>query len=352
MSIESEVFSRKSVCWEKLIPFGFKLEKGIYSYSEFLLEGAFRADIRINEKGFVYGAVMDPELEEEYINFRLENRHGDYPARVRTEYEELLRRIADQCFRQEAFLMPQSNRLAQHIREKYQVSPEFLWARFPGCAAFRHPGSGKWFGIIMNVDRGKLLSGETGEVEIINIKLDELAEPHIDNVSILPPYHQTKKNWVSVILDDSLPDEEIWKLIDIGYRKLEKAVEWLVPANPLYYDVINAFNDTDTILWKQSSRIRPGDTVYLYVGAPFSAIMFRCAVIETDIPFEFRNDQVSMNKVMRIKLLRRYEGNEFTFKKLNECGIRAVRGPRTVTESLSKALKKVEKTDRKGEKQA
>ena len=248
--------------------------------------------------------------------------------------------------------MPQSNRLAQYISTEYQVSPEFLWARFPGCAAFRHPGSGKWFGIIMNVDRGKLISGETGEVEIINIKLDELAESHIDNVSILPPYHQTKKKWVTVILDDSLADEEIWKMIDIGYRKLEKAVEWLVPANPLYYDVINAFNDTDTILWKQSSRIRPGDTVYLYVGAPFSAIMFKCAVMETDIPFEFRNDQVSMNRVMRIKLLRRYDGREFTFKKLNECGIRAVRGPRTVTESLSKALKNAEKTGRKGEKQA
>ena len=45
-----------------------------------------------------------------------------------------------------------------------------------------------------------------------------------------------------------------------------------------------------------------------------------------------------MEKVMKIKLLKKYEKDEFTFKKLNEYGIKAIRGPRSVTEKLSKEL--------------
>ncbi|MBQ4252810.1 MAG: MmcQ/YjbR family DNA-binding protein, partial [Erysipelotrichaceae bacterium] len=323
MSIESEAFSRKTVIWEKLIPFGFSLEKGIYSYSEKLMNGEFRADIRINERGFVYGTVMDNELEEEYINFRLPNALNRYAAQVREEYEALLRRIADECFRDEPFLFPQSNRLCSYIRNKCSVAPEFLWNLWPGYGVFRNPGSKKWFGIIINIDKGKLISGEAGEVEIINLKLDELAEEYVDNISVLPPYHQTKKNWVSVILDDSLDDDTLEKMIDISFGKSAVSSQWLVPANPKYYDVMNAFNDTDTILWKQSSKILPGDIVYLYVAEPYSAIMFRCKVVESDIPYEFHGENVSMHKVMRIRLLRRYDKDEFPLRKLNEYGIKA-----------------------------
>ena len=51
-----------------------------------------------------------------------------------------------------------------------------------------------------------------------------------------------------------------------------------------YYDIINAFNKTDTIIWKQSNNIWAGDIVYLDVAAPISAILYKCEVLETDIP--------------------------------------------------------------------
>ena len=47
---------------------------------------------------------------------------------------------------------------------------------------------------------------------------------------------------------------------------------------------------------------------------------------------------VATKKVMKIKLFKKYETNEFTFKKLNEYGIKWVRGPRSVTDKLSKKL--------------
>ena len=45
-----------------------------------------------------------------------------------------------------------------------------------------------------------------------------------------------------------------------------------------------AFEEAEEILWKQGSGIKKGDTVFLYVAAPVSAILYRCLVTETDIP--------------------------------------------------------------------
>ncbi len=47
-----------------------------------------------------------------------------------------------------------------------------------------------------------------------------------------------------------------------------------------------------------------------------------------------------MSSIMKIKLLKRYDPNRFTFDVLGkEYGIFAVRGPRGIPQSLSEALK-------------
>ncbi len=79
---------------------------------------------------------------------------------------------------------------------------------------------------------------------------------------------------------------------------------------------------------KQSNRIAVGDTVYLYLAAPVSAIRYRCRAIETDIPFEFSDGNVRMRRVMRLQLLARYDGTPVSFAMLREYGVNAVRGPR------------------------
>ena len=78
----------------------------------------------------------------------------------------------------------------------------------------------------------------------------------------------------------------------------------------------------------------------MYVAAPVSAILYKCRVTRTDIPFEFSNKNVTMKALMKIKLERRYESEAFTFERLKEeYGIFAVRGPRGIPKSLSEALK-------------
>lgn len=338
MSIESEVFKKYVPNYEKLIEYGFEKANNEYKFSKSFINNTFRADIVINDKGEIICKVIEIELDEEYTNFRIEGNTGEFVGKVREEYKNILKDIANNCFEKEYFIYEQTNRIAKLINEKYDVSPEFLWDFVPDYGVFRNLRSNKWFGIVMNLDKSKIIQTETGEVEVLNLKLDNNVSKALKIKGIYSPYHSSKKNWVSIILDNTLSDKKIMELVDLSYDISNIKGEWIVPANPKYYDIINAFNKTDTIIWKQSNNIWAGDIVYLYVAAPISAILYKCKVLETDIPYEYKDKNVAMKKVMKIKLLKRYKQDEFTFEKLNKYGIKWVRGTRGLTDILSKVL--------------
>ena len=59
---------------------------------------------------------------------------------------------------------------------------------------------------------------------------------------------------------------------------------WIIPCNLKYYDVFGAFRDLKKLDWKQSNpKIEIGDIVYIYVGAPVKAIMFKCRVTKVGL---------------------------------------------------------------------
>ena len=240
----------------------------------------------------------------------------------------------------------------QYVKKKYGNEPEYLWLRFPDYAVFRHEDNRKWYGLIMDVPRKNLgLPGE-GRVDILNVKLDDLllADMLVQREGYLRGYHLNRGNWISILLDGTVPEEEIEDMIDLSYRvtassrkkqKIRPPKEWVVPANPKYYDIVHAFDQQEEIDWKHGAGIRTGDTVFMYVAAPVSAILYECVVTETDIPFTYADKNLSMTALMKIRLKRRYSPDQFTFERLNnEYGIFAVRGPRGIPNGLSSALKK------------
>ncbi|MDO5132159.1 MAG: MmcQ protein, partial [Eubacteriales bacterium] len=117
--------------------------------------------------------------------------------------------------------------------------------------------------------------------------------------------------------------------------------EWIIPSNPAYFDIVHAFDNTDEINWKQGAGIKKGDTVFMYVGAPVSAVLYKCRVTGTDIPYTGHHEKLTIRALMRIRLQKRYDPDRFTFDILkSKYGIYAVRGPRGIPNSLSEALKK------------
>ena len=80
--------------------------------------------------------------------------------------------------------------------------------------------------------------------------------------------------------------------------------------------------------------------MYMYVASPVSAIMYKCKVTETDIPYRYQDKNLTIKALMKIKLLKRYDPKMYSFDVLKEdYGIYAVRGPRGLPSSLSAALK-------------
>ena len=292
------------------------------------MDATFRVDITIDSKGKIIGRVYDLDGDYEYTNFRLENVKGDFVNRVKDEYLKVLDDIANNCYTLEYFIYKQSNEVSNLIKEKYNVLPEFLWESNPNYGIFRNKSSNKWFAIIMNIDRSKLNSNESGEVEVLNVKLDDLVNTYLKKEGIYPAYHMSKKSWVSITLDNTLSYKEIMNLIDISFDLSNRKKEWIIPANPKYYDIVNAFNDRDTITWRKSHNFMINDIVYIYITEPYAYIMFKCIVSYLD------------EGVMTLKLIKRYNDNEFTFEKLKSCGVKSVRSPRGITSKLSEELNK------------
>lgn len=238
----------------------------------------------------------------------------------------------------------------EYIKKEYKVTPDYPWKKSPDNAVFRHSDNNKWFALVMDVSRDKLGQIGAERITVVNLKIADalFRDTIIREDGIIPAYHMNKQNWITVFLDGTVPEERVYDLLDMSYKatasakvkeKIRLPKDWIIPANPKYYDIEHAFDNADEIDWKQGRGIRVGDTVYMYVAAPVSAILYKCKVLETDIPYEYQDRNLVLKELMKIRLLKRYDPEEFTFDVLKEdYGIYAVRGPRGVPYSLSQEL--------------
>lgn len=222
--IEDKIFKKSNVITDKLIPYGFIKKDNKYIYQTNIINNNFMVEIEIiNNK--VSGKIIDLSFNEEYTNFRINDLTGDFVSKIRTEYENILLDIRHNCFIENYFISNQSNRITNIIIEKYNTYPEFLWEKTPDCGIFRNKLNQKWYGIIMNIPKNKLDKKSTEEnVEIINLKV---SEDKISNLIKLEgyyrAYHMNKKNWITIILNDTLKDEEILSYIEESYNLINSS---------------------------------------------------------------------------------------------------------------------------------
>ncbi|MDO4622045.1 MAG: MmcQ/YjbR family DNA-binding protein [Eubacteriales bacterium] len=239
-----------------------------------------------------------------------------------------------------------------YIEEKYQLHEEYVFPKFPDYFVVRHTDNEKWFVLFSEVDRKKLgLSGD-GRVACMNVK----ADPEFINFVVGTPgyfaaYHMNKKSWLTVLLDGTVSEKAIQNCIDNSFfltateeekRRYGIRVpkEWLIPANPKYYDIVAAFDAEEEIIWKQGSRkMEVGDIAYMYVAVPYSAILYRCEITEVNLPWNGESEEIQIDRIMRIRKLHQYPKEQFTLQKMaEEYDVRTVRGPRGVPQKLSEDL--------------
>ena len=352
--MEQELFARHTAHADQLISFGFIQKGKDFFYQKIFHRGAFRAEITVHADSSVSGRVIDTRTGAEYTAVHVEDAVGSFVGTIRQEYKQILTHIRQACFTKNPFLFAQSNRIAGAIAQRYGEYPDYPFRELPYYGVFRYPNNRKWYGLVMNIPKYRLLKDKKAPkdetpVEILNLKVNSgQVKTLLQTKGFYPCYHMNRANWISIVLDETLPDETILKLLETsrnfvvqsGARIAGKPTRWLIPANPKYFDIEDAFSKTDTLIWKQSSTVQVGDEVYLCVAAPVSAVRYKCQVLEVNIPYKYKDKHVSMTRVMKLKRLKTFAPDLWTFAKLKNFGITALRGPRQAPAPFCQAIEK------------
>ena len=109
----------------------------------------------------------------------------------------------------------------EYVKKQYGTIPEYLWSSSPDSAVLRHQ-NGKWYAVIMNVERSKLGLDGDGTVEIIDVKCDpEMTGMIIQTYGFLPGYHMNKQHWIMILLDGTVGESKILDFLDMSYDLID-----------------------------------------------------------------------------------------------------------------------------------
>lgn len=107
----------------------------------------------------------------------------------------------------------------KYVKAKYKIEPDYPFPTAPGYPVLRHADSRKWFALIMDIPADRLGLKSSGRAEIINVKL---GDPMFVDMIVRQPgyfygYHISRSNWISILLDGTVPFEDICRWIDESY---------------------------------------------------------------------------------------------------------------------------------------
>ena len=201
-------FTKRGEAMEKAIP---------------IMQKQFYVLVIIYPDGTLQYKVMETALEEEYVLVNVASAQGGFVAEVRSACEAVLLNIANLCYDTEVLKAEQTKRILAHIRAQYGVEPEFLWEKTPDSAVFRRKDNGKWFAIIMSVDRCKLGLPGHGNIEIMDMKAEpEAVLKLLQQKNYYAAFHMNKKHWFTVCLDGSIADKKFGQLLASSYACVAK----------------------------------------------------------------------------------------------------------------------------------
>ncbi|MGT2799098.1 MmcQ/YjbR family DNA-binding protein [Streptococcus marmotae] len=341
MLFEDAFFKNQIWQQDRLVAYGFQEKDGWWTVHQPFMNGHFEARIRVKVPNQVVAQVWDIDMDEEYHAFRIQRAVGAFVGEVRENYAALLHEIVQQCAEEEPFQSPQGNRLIRYIQKRFQEEPDYPFTKAPDIATLRHAGNQKWYGLMTQVPWTVLKrTDKEGKIDIINVKVEaDQIEDIVGRGGIYPAYHMSKKSWVSISLDDSLSDEDLFALVEKSRQlvapksaqSLTETCYWILPANPALYDIDTELRNEGEILWTQKPNIKRDDIVCIYMTKPIQAIRYLCRVSKAHLT---EGDEV----YMKLELLRELSDSEFPLLRMKDLGVKAVRGPRLATPECRKVL--------------
>lgn len=220
---EEKFFMRKKKNDSKLLTYGFTRENDKYQYIAPIIDDQFLFYVFICADGTLSTKMIECSTQEEYSLYKVTASAGSFVGRVRAACEAVLTDISQKCFDPDIFQSEQALEIIEYVRKKYGDELEFLWEKFPDNAIWRRKDNQKWYGLLLTLPRQKL-GLPSGEIaEILDLRLNpELMAETVDHKKYFPGWHMNKKSWYTLILDNSVPAEEICQRIDQSYRLAAK----------------------------------------------------------------------------------------------------------------------------------
>ena len=214
----NKIFDNYFFNYERLIKYGFKIEKEIFNFKKDILNNSFSIFVYIDVLNNVEVKVLDNAFNEEYVLYKINASEGEFVGSIRTEIDNLLNDIKNNCCTKSVFKSSQAIMLINYIKEKYNNNLEFLWEKFDDTAIIRRSDNKKWYFLITKLNNKKLGINKDEIVEIIDLRVDKNKPSIVDNEKIFAGYHMNKKSWITICLDNSLETEEIINLLDNSYK--------------------------------------------------------------------------------------------------------------------------------------
>ena len=110
----------------------------------------------------------------------------------------------------------------EYVKNQYGTVPEYLWETSPKSAVLRHK-NGKWYAVLMQVEKSRLgLEGDT-KVDILDVKCDaDMVGLLTQTYGFLPGYHMNKKYWITMLLDGTVSEAKILDFLDMSYDLIDQ----------------------------------------------------------------------------------------------------------------------------------
>lgn len=105
---------------------------------------------------------------------------------------------------------------------------------------------------------------------------------------------------------------------------------WIVPCSVKFFNVVKHFEENDTIVWRKVSALKKGDTAYIYIGAPYSEIKYKCHIVDDDVDEKTlqsneyairKTESGKRQKYIKMKLDHVYDDGELSLDKLRANGL-------------------------------
>ena len=110
--------------------------------------------------------------------------------------------------------------LDAYVKQKYGVVPELLPFSHEDYSIYRHTRTGRWFAVFIVKERREfgLPGGGSAEIVCFKIRDNMLADVLTQQPGYLRGYPSRKWNWLSAVMDGTVPLEDICRWLDESYE--------------------------------------------------------------------------------------------------------------------------------------